>query len=196
MSVPSFDAQALALGRVTVQSSLGEPLRADIELPEITADEAASLRASIASPAAFQTQGMEFNSALSGVQVSLQRRSDGRYFLRLTGDRPVNEPFVDVVLETTWSSGRIVRDFTMLFDPPALRQGQQPLTAQASPIAPAASPESRAVAPQARGSRSAAAATPAAPAARPAASAAAPAARAAASAPATAAAPAPKGEGK
>ncbi|MGZ5270974.1 MAG: FimV/HubP family polar landmark protein, partial [Ramlibacter sp.] len=72
-------------------------------------------------------------------------------------------------------------------DPPALRQGQQPLTAQASPIAPAASPESRAVAPQARGTqRSAAPATPAAPSAR-----------AAASAPATAAAPAaPKGEGK
>ena len=43
-------------------------------------------------------------------------------FLRLSSDRPVNEPFVDLILETNWSSGRIVRDYTLLFDPPSLRQ--------------------------------------------------------------------------
>src|SRR6476469_7932230 len=149
LSVPTFDAQALALGRVTVQSALGEPLRVDIDLPEISSDEVSSLRAVIASPTAFQSAGLEYNTALSNVQVTVQRRTDGRYFLRLTGDRPINDPFVDVVLETTWSSGRITRDFTMLFDPPALRQGQQPLTAQASPVSPG-STESRAAPPQAR----------------------------------------------
>ena len=46
----------------------------------------------------------------------------GRYFLRIAGDRPVGEPFIDLILETNWSSGRIVRDFTMLFDPPSMRQ--------------------------------------------------------------------------
>jgi pilus assembly protein FimV len=138
LSVPTFDAQALALGRVTVQSALGEPLRVDIDLPEISAEEVSSLQAVIASPAAFQSAGMDYNPALANVRVAVQRRPDGSYFLRLSGDRPINEPFVDVVLETTWSSGRIRRDFTMLFDPPALRQGQQPLTAQATPVAPGA----------------------------------------------------------
>src|SRR3954468_3917264 len=149
LSVPAFDAHALALGRVTVQSALGEPLRVDIDLPEISPDEVSSLRAVIASPTAFQSAGLEYNTALSNVQVTVQRRSDGRYFLRLTGDRPINDPFVDVVLETTWSSGCIRRDFTMLFDPPALRQGQQPLTAQASPVSPGRT-ESRAPPPQVR----------------------------------------------
>src|SRR5687768_17407439 len=86
LSLPSTPAQALALGRVTVQSALGEPLRVEIDVPEITADEVASLKASVASPDAFRAAGMEFSPALSGVNVSLQRRPDGRYYLRLASD--------------------------------------------------------------------------------------------------------------
>ena len=137
LSLPSSPAHALALGRVTVQSALGEPLRVEIDVPEITPDEVASLRVNVAAPEAFRAAGLEYGPAVSGISVNLQRRSDGRYFLRLSSDRPVAEPFVDVILETAWGSGRIVRDFTMLFDPPAMRQAQTPLTAQ---VAPSTSP--------------------------------------------------------
>src|SRR6478736_5049661 len=112
------DALALALGRVNVQSALGEPLRADIDVPEISPEEVASLRANIAPPSVFQAAGMEVSSALQGVTITLQRRPNGTYFLRLSSDRPVNDPFVDVILEASWSSGRVQRDFTLLFDPP------------------------------------------------------------------------------
>ncbi|HYD74789.1 FimV/HubP family polar landmark protein [Ramlibacter sp.] len=132
-SLPSPPAQALALGRITVQSALGEPLRADIDLPEITPDEVATLRVNMATPDAFRAAGMEFSPALPGLTITLEKRPDGRHFLRLTGQRPVNDPFVDLILETTWSSGRIVRDFTMLFDPPSMRQNRAPLAAQVSP---------------------------------------------------------------
>ena len=117
------DALALALGRVNVLSALGEPLRADIEVPEINPEEVASLRATIAPPAVFQAAGMEVSPSLQGVNISLQRRTNGSYFLRLTSDRPVNDPFVDVILEASWASGRVQRDFTLLFDPPNMRQG-------------------------------------------------------------------------
>ncbi|MFT3814125.1 MAG: FimV/HubP family polar landmark protein [Acidovorax sp.] len=116
------DANALALGRINVQSALGEPLRADIELPQITPAEADSLQASVASPDAFRAQGMEYSPALQGVRVALQRRADGSAVLRLTSSRPVNEPFVDLVLNASWSTGQIVRSYTMLFDPPTSRQ--------------------------------------------------------------------------
>ncbi|HEY0826156.1 MAG TPA: fimbrial protein FimV, partial [Ramlibacter sp.] len=116
------EALALALGRVTVQSALGEPLRAEIDVPEITPEEVSSLRAAIAAPATFRNQGLEYSQALTNVTITLQRRPNGSYFLHLASDRPVNEPFVDVILEANWSSGRVQRDFTMLFDPPALRQ--------------------------------------------------------------------------
>jgi pilus assembly protein FimV len=132
----STGASALALGPVTVQSALGEPLRAEIDVPEITPDEVGSLRANIATPAAFRTAGLEYNSALSAVKITLERRPNGRYFLRLASDRAITDPFVDLMLETSWASGRIMRDYTMLFDPPNLRQGA-PLSAQTSPVAPA-----------------------------------------------------------
>ncbi|WP_442909530.1 FimV/HubP family polar landmark protein [Hydrogenophaga sp.] len=127
-------AQALALGRVVVQSALGEPLRAEIDVPDINAEEAASLRVGLASPETFRGSGMEMNAALAGLQISLQKRADGRSFLRLTSPRPVNEPFVDLIVEANWASGRIVRDYTLLFDPPNLRPAPQP-----APVAPGVS---------------------------------------------------------
>jgi pilus assembly protein FimV len=131
------DALALALGRVTVQSALGEPLRAEIDVPEISAEEAAGLRVGVAGTDAYRAAGMDYNPALADLQVSLQRRADGRAFLRLTSPRPVNEPFLDMILEANWSSGRIVRDYTLLFDPPNLRQSTPaPLTPGVSATAP------------------------------------------------------------
>jgi len=133
LSVSASDANALALGRITVQSALGEPLRADIDIPEISAEELSSLRATIASPEAFRAAGFEFNSALSGITITLQRRPDGRHFLHLTSQRAVNDPFIDLILEANWASGRIVRDYTMLLDPPSLRPSAPPVAAQVTP---------------------------------------------------------------
>ena len=141
-------AHALGLGRITVQSALGEALRAEIDVPEITVEEAASLRVGVASADAFKAAGLEYTAAVVGVQVSLQKRPDGRYFLRLSSSRPVSEPFVDLILEASWASGRVVRDYTMLFDPPNLRQ------AAATPVAPTAPVFSRPAAPPAAGTAS------------------------------------------
>ena len=124
------NALALALGRITVQSALGDPLRAEIDILDINAEETASLKTSLALPEAFKAAGLEYNPALAGAQISLQRRADGRAFIRLTTDKPVTEPFVDLIVETSWASGRIVRDYTMLLDPPSLR----PATAMAPSV--------------------------------------------------------------
>ena len=126
LALSTTGAMALSLGRITVQSALGEPLRAEIEVPDINAEEAASLRTAVALPEAFTSAGLEYNSALSSLQASLQRRADGRAYIRLTSDRPINDPFVDMIIEASWSSGRIVRDYTMLFDPPSLRKATAP----------------------------------------------------------------------
>ncbi|MCC6853928.1 MAG: hypothetical protein IT502_16625 [Rubrivivax sp.] len=127
-------AWALGLGRLAVQSALGEPLRAEIEVTAITPDEAASLKLRVASPDIYKAQGVEYNAALGAAQVQLVRRPDGRSVLRVSSERAVLEPFVDVIIEAAWSSGRFVRDYTMLFDPPTLR------SAQAGAAAPAAAP--------------------------------------------------------
>ena len=140
------DASALALGRITVQSALGEPLRAEIDLPQITPAEADTLRATAAAPEVFRAQGMEYTQAMNNLQIQLQRRPDGTAVLRLTSDRPVNEPFLDLVLDANWGTGRLVRSYTMLFDPPALRRPAPAVTASPQISAPAvqASPAVRA----------------------------------------------------
>ena len=128
------DAAALALGRLSVQSGLGEPLRAEIDIPEINAAEADSLRATLASPDAYRASGLEYHSALNGVRMSLQKRPDGRSYLRVTSDRPVNDPFLDLVLEANWASGRTVRDYTLLLDPPSQRPAAAAPSVAAAPV--------------------------------------------------------------
>lgn len=153
----SLDAQALALGAVTVRSALGEPLRAEIEVPQISSDEASSFQATLASPQAFRAAGVEYSQSLAGTRVSLHRRANGQAYLRLVGDRPVNEPFIGVVIEANWANGRIVRDYTMLVDPPgraapppvAVTPSQTVAPTQTTP-APAAVVQAPATAPIAR----------------------------------------------
>ncbi len=125
LGLSTSGAWALSLGRITVQSALGEPLRAEIDVPEINAEEASSLKAGIASAEAFAAAGLEYNPAMSSLQATLQRRADGRAYIRLSSDRAINDPFVDMIVEASWSSGRILRDYTMLFDPPVLRKPGQ-----------------------------------------------------------------------
>lgn len=112
-------AQALTLGGISVQSNLGEPLRAEVSLPDIDANEATSLQAKVASPEAYKAAGINYNPLLAALQVTLQRRPDGRLVLRINGDRAINEPFLDLVIEARWASGRLVRDYTLLLDPPS-----------------------------------------------------------------------------
>jgi pilus assembly protein FimV len=183
---------ALGLGRLAVQSALGETLRAEIDITSLSSEEAGSLRARVAAPEAYRAAGVDYNAALSGTSVTLARRPDGRPFLRVTSDRPVQEPFVDVILELSWASGRLVRDYTLLIDPPNLARAPapQPSTAPSISAAPPASPApSPAPAPAAVAQAPRPSAAPAAPPApRP------PAApRAAAPSPAPAAAPAAPG---
>jgi pilus assembly protein FimV len=143
-------AYALGLGRMSVQSVLGEPLLAEIDITTLTAEQAASLRVNIAPAEVYRAAGMEFTEVLRGVRVEVARRADGRAVLRVSSDRAARDPFVDLILQATWASGRLVREYTVLLDPP--RTGQSAADAA----------ESAGLA-----DRSAAASTRAAPAARP-----------------------------
>ena len=137
-SLASLQAQALALGRMTVQSALGEPLRAEVDIVEINPEEAASLKAAVASAEAFRAAGLDYTAAAAaGLSIKLERRPGGRAYLKVSSSRPVTEPFVDIIIEANWATGRISRDYTMLLDPPNLR-------ARAAPVEPNAPLLSRA----------------------------------------------------
>ncbi|WP_416367501.1 FimV/HubP family polar landmark protein [Variovorax paradoxus] len=186
----STDASAFTLGQLKVQSALGEPLRAEIDVTEIAAAEADGLKINIATPEAFKNAGIPYNSALGDVKATLQRRAGGQYVVRLSGSRPLSDPFIDLLLEANGSSGRIVRDYTVLLDPPVTRQAAAP----AVPIAPQIStPVERPAVAAARARRERAAAVASA---APPVAAAAPAPATPATAPAAAAATAPRAGGE
>jgi pilus assembly protein FimV len=141
---------AAGLGRLTLQSALGEPLRAEVEITSLQPGETDSLTARLGSPEAFRAAGIEYSPTLVSIRVALDRR-DGRPFLRLTSTRPVDDPFLDVIIELQWSTGRLVREYTFLLDPPQYREkpaaaAPAPSTAEVarpSPTPAPAAPEAR-----------------------------------------------------
>ncbi len=160
MCVASGSAWALGLGRLNVQSALGETLKAEIDITSLSAEEDGSLKVRVAPPEAYRAAGIDYNAVLPSTQATLARRADGRPYLRISSDRAVQEPFVDVILELTWSSGRLVREYTLLLDPPQSRVAPPvQATAPAAPALSAAPPAAAMPAPAAP----AVAATPIAP---------------------------------
>jgi pilus assembly protein FimV len=133
-------AHAAGLGKLTVLSALGQPLRAEIELTAVSGDEASGLAAKLASPEAFKAANIDFNPALLALRFNVEQRG-GRQFIRVTSTQPLNEPFVDMLLELSWNNGRLVREYTFLLDPAELR------ATQSAQVAPAARPQAAAPAP-------------------------------------------------
>src|SRR5258706_1139737 len=129
-------ASAAGLGRLTVSSSIGQPLRAEIEIVSLQSGEADSLSVRLASPEAFRQAGIEISPALIGLQFSVETRGN-RPVIRVTTAQPVNEPFVDMLVELQWATGRLVREYTFLLDPPEYKA--QPPAAAPAP-APVAKP--------------------------------------------------------
>ncbi|MEK6243058.1 MAG: pilus assembly protein FimV, partial [Pseudomonadota bacterium] len=113
-------AYSAGLGRLTVNSALGQPLNAEIEIVSLQSGEEDALTARLASLEAFRQAGVELSSALIGLQFAIDKRG-GRPIIRLSTVQPVNEPFLDVLIELQWATGRLVREYTFLLDPPEYR---------------------------------------------------------------------------
>ena len=159
-------AYSAGLGGITVKSALGEPLNAEIEITSLQTGEDDSVIARLASADAFRQAGIELSPALVGLQFAIDKRGS-RPVIRMTTTQPVNEPFLDVLVELQWSTGRLIREYTFLLDPveyrgPAAAPAPAMKSAPAVKQAPVAEPARPAPAPRSE-SRPipAAAATPA-----------------------------------
>ena len=149
LGLTALEVDAAGLGRLSVQSGLGQPLRAELEVTSVGRDEAPTLQVRLAPLSAFRAANLEFNPALTNIRFALDRRPDGTYTVRITSAQPVNEPYLDMMVELTWATGRVVREYTVLLDPPALK-GTPDVVAPAAPPAPVATaplPAPRAAAP-------------------------------------------------
>ena len=123
-----LSAHAAGLGRLNVLSPLGQPLNAEVEILALRPGEEDTLVARIAPLDAFTAAGIEPSAMLNTMRFAVERRGNQR-FLRVTTTAPVNEPFVELLIELQWGSGRLVREYTFLLDPPEYKQRQAIATA-------------------------------------------------------------------
>ena len=112
-------ANAAGLGKLTVQSALGQPLKAEIELLSVTKEELADITARLASSDAFRQARIDRQEALSSLRFDVDQRANGQPIIRITSATSVPDPFLDMLIELNWSSGRMIREYTILLDPPA-----------------------------------------------------------------------------
>ena len=110
-------AGAVALGPISVQSFLGENLHAEVDVLNLSPQEAASLKASMAGPGTYLGMGMEYNASLGDTQVEVLTRANGSRYIKLRSSRSLNEPSVDLVLEISTTAAKLIRPYRLLLDP-------------------------------------------------------------------------------
>ncbi|MFV3368049.1 FimV/HubP family polar landmark protein [Pseudomonas sp. NY15435] len=129
-------AHALGLGDIHLRSALNQPLDAEIDLVEVRDLSAAEVIPKLASPEDFNKAGVDRQYFLTGLKFTPIVKPNGKSVIRVTSDRPVQEPYLNFLVEVMWPNGRLLREYTVLLDPPLY----SPQTAAAVPRAPMAVP--------------------------------------------------------
>ncbi len=140
LSVATSGAQALGLGDIDLKSALNQNFNADITLLSVEKGTLDDVRVALASPEAFEQAGVERPYLLSRLYFKPERLEDGRAVIRVTSREPIREPFLNFVIEVNWPKGRLLREYTVLLDPPVTLE-RKPAPVEAPVAAPEAAPE-------------------------------------------------------
>ncbi len=123
LSFSPWVVEAAGLGKLTVLSGLGQPLRAELDIGAAK-EEIAGMTARLAPQDAFKQAGVDFASVLLDLRFAVEKRPNGQSVVKVTSSKPINEPFLDFLVELNWPAGRLVREYTFLLDPPEIAATQ------------------------------------------------------------------------
>lgn len=126
LAMSPLSVQALGFGGIKLSSSLNEKLDAEVALLSATKNDIQSLKIRLATEEAFLRAGIARNSFLNGLEFKVKQYSDGNYYIHITTKESVREPFLDFLLDINWKNGRMLREYTMLIDPPGRTPTQVP----------------------------------------------------------------------
>ena len=122
----SLNARAVSLGHITLESSLNQPLRASILLGNVQRLTPQDVRVGLAPRTAFQAMGVDWSRNLSDLDFRAVSSESGLR-IELSTEASIVEPYLNFVLELVWPNGRLVREYTVLLDPPVLMAPVRPL---------------------------------------------------------------------
>jgi len=125
----SSELHALGLGNIDMQSALNQPMNAAIELTSAAGTDLSRVTVTLASQAAHQRLGLSRSQILNDFDFRVEQDASGNAIIRVTSQGAIHEPFLEFLLELTWPNGRLLREYTVLVDPP--------ITMPATPAAPA-----------------------------------------------------------
>ena len=117
-AMPLF-AHAANLGKLSVFSSLGEPLNAEIDVHLNSPEEFDTLVAAIAAESIYKDQGVERSAIQSDIKMMVLRKDDNQAIVRLSTAQAVSDAFLDMIISLTWKGGALWREYTLLLDPSA-----------------------------------------------------------------------------
>ena len=157
LSSPSLS-WALGLGEIHLNSALNEPMNAEIDLISAGPEELAALRATLAGKDSFARYGIDKPPFLNTLSFKVGKSKEGRDVLLVRSTDSIPEPFVTFLVEVNWARGRLMREYTVLLDPPVYTPGERASTA--APVTAASSAPSTSAAPPATRRTPAAGVTP------------------------------------
>ena len=132
--IPSLS-WGLGLGEIHLNSALNEPMNAEIDLIAASPEELTALRAALAPKDAFTRYGIDRPPFLSTLTFKVGKSKDGRDVLLVRSTDSIPEPFVTFLVEVNWARGRLMREYTVLLDPPVYTPGER--ASSAAPVAAA-----------------------------------------------------------
>ena len=139
MAMASSRVYALGLGEIDLHSALNEPLDADVRLLSAKPGELDSAVVRLAPSAQFAQAGIERPDILSNLKFTIVRGKDGTAMVHVTSTQPIREPFLDFIVQLRWQAGLLLREYTLLLDPPVFStEKQAPVS---SPVAASSTPQ-------------------------------------------------------
>ncbi|MBK9131277.1 MAG: hypothetical protein IPM20_06515 [Gammaproteobacteria bacterium] len=124
-------ATPLGLGDITLHSALNQPLDAKIDLTALGQTRGEEITVALASPAAFESAGLDRSLALVSLKFEVVAEDGGAPYIRVSSTDPIKEPFLDFLVEIDWPSGHLLREYTLLLDPPVVVD-EEPLPVQSA----------------------------------------------------------------
>ncbi|WP_144395201.1 FimV/HubP family polar landmark protein [Pleionea sediminis] len=131
----SVGVSALGLGEIKLESGLNQPLKAEIELFSPEGMSEFEVAATLASRAEFEKAGIDYLGFLRELRFKTVKRGPERLVVEITTRQPIKEPFLNFLVELNWPKGRMLREYTLLLDPPVFSESRSSTVNQASSLA-------------------------------------------------------------